>query len=222
MTTFQIQCLLLFYGKDIDGCNPGTPDGIAGQNTRSAVKAFQTRVGLTADGLAGPATQTALAQYINTPLPEKAAETGQEAPTEDTQTDDGAPAWWSEIKHFKRAEMRCPCGECNGFPVEPQEKLMRILDTDIWDYFKAPITIIPLPPNNPHAGGSGVRCQKYNDSLRGSVPNSRHVQGKAADIIVRGFSGSAVNAYCQSLVKAGKLRYAYVIGGGNSVHVDIL
>ncbi len=140
----------------------------------------------------------------------------------DSLATDKTGTFWDDLKHFKREEMRCPCGKCGGFPVEPSEKLMRTLDTDIWEHFQAPITIVPLPPNDPHAGGSGVRCQAYNDSLRGSVPNSRHVQGKAADIIVRGFSGSAVKAYCDSLVKAGKLRYCYVIGGGNSVHVDIL
>lgn len=211
MNAKQIQALLIYHGFD-----PGTPDGVIGKNTVEAVRKFQARVGLTVDGVPGQLTQNALREYMDTPLPEKTAESHAEA-----DTADGHPAWWKTIKHFDPREMRCPCGKCNGFPVEPEEKLMHILD-DIREHFGVPITIVPLPPNNPHKGGSGVRCQAYNDSLNGSVSNSRHVQGKAADIIVRGFSGSAVNTYCQSLVKLGRLRYSYVISGDNSVHVDIL
>lgn len=216
MTTLQIQALLIYHGFD-----PGTPDGIMGKKTAEAVRQFQTRVGLTADGAPGKLTQNALREYMDTPMPEKPAEGQPGAVTEDNPALAGHPPWWKTIKHFTPMEMRCPCGKCGGFPKEPEEKLMHILD-DIREHFRVPVTIVPLPPNNPHAGGSGVRCQEYNDSLSGSVPNSRHVQGKAADIIVRGFSGSAVEAYCQSLVKQGRLRYCYVIGGGNSVHIDIL
>ena len=216
MTIKQIQALLIYHGFD-----PGTPDGIMGKKTAEAVRQFQTRVGLTADGAPGELTQKALRTYMDTPMPEKPAESQQGAVTEGNPALTGHPPWWKTIKHFTPMEMRCPCGKCGGFPKEPEEKLMRVLD-DIREHFGVPVTIVPLPPNNPHAGGSGVRCQAYNDSLSGSVPNSRHVQGKAADIIVRGFSGSAVEAYCQSLVKQGRLRYCYVIGGGNSVHIDIL
>lgn len=216
MNTKQIQALLIYHGFD-----PGIPDGVIGKNTVEAVRQFQSRVGLTVDGVPGQLTQNALREYIDTPMPEKPTESQSEAVTEDNPTLAGRPLWWKTIKHFTHMEMRCPCGKCNGFPKEPEEKLMHILD-DVREHFGAPITIVPLPPNNPHDGGSGVRCQAYNDSLPGSVPNSRHVQGKAADIIVRGVSGSAVNAYCQSLVRQGRLRYSYVISGGNSVHIDIL
>jgi len=215
MTINQQQLLLAYLGYD-----PGAIDGVTGPKTKAAIKAFQQDFGgLTVDGVAGTATQKALRHAVAYGMPEREQTTDSK---DSSATGSKTGTFWDDIKHFKREEMRCPCGKCNGFPVEPAEKLMRTLDTDIWEHFQAPITIVPLPPNDPHAGGSGGRCQTYNDSLRGSVPNSRHVQGKAADIIVRGFSGSAVKAYCDSLVKAGKLRYCYVIGGGNSVHVDIL
>jgi peptidoglycan L-alanyl-D-glutamate endopeptidase CwlK len=42
------------------GFSPGTPDGHFGQNTRSAVSSFQRSMGLVADGIAGPATLSAL------------------------------------------------------------------------------------------------------------------------------------------------------------------
>ena len=214
MTVRQRQFLLAYLGYD-----PGAIDGANGPKTKAAIKAFQQDFGgLSVDGVTGAATEKALRHAVAYGMPEKKQTTDDK----DSPATSGSGTFWDDLKHFKREEMRCPCGKCGGFPVEPAEKLMRTLDTDIWEHFQAPITIIPLPPNDPHAGGSGVRCQAYNDSLRGSVPNSRHVQGKAADIIVRGFSGSAVKGYCDSLVKAGKLRYCYVIGGGNSVHVDIL
>lgn len=214
MTVKQIQALLIYLGYAA-----GPLDGVDGPQTQAAVKLFQQDFGgLTVDGVAGTATQKALRHAVAYGMPERQQTTDGNDSLATGKTD----TFWDDLKHFKREEMRCPCGKCGGFPVEPAEKLMRTLDTDIWEHFQAPITIVPLPPNDPHAGGSGVRCQAYNDSLRGSVPNSRHVQGKAADIIVRGFSGSAVKAYCDSLVKAGKLRYCYIIGGGNSVHVDIL
>lgn len=221
MTVYQIQCLLLYYKPDIPACDLGQADGIIGDKTRAAVRAFQRRVGISEDGQPGSETQAALKKYINTPLPAVEEPAAPETTPTTTETNKHG-AFWAEIKHFVPDEFRCPCGKCGGFPVEMQEKLVRLLDTTIWNHFGVPITVIPLPPANAHAGGSGIRCQAYNDSLRGSVPNSRHIQGKAADIIVRGFSGTLVNAYCQSLVKAGKLRYAYVIGGSNAVHIDIL
>ena len=42
------------------GYNPGTLDGIFGQNTLAAVKAFQKANSLSVDGIVGPLTQTAL------------------------------------------------------------------------------------------------------------------------------------------------------------------
>lgn len=42
------------------GINPGPIDGVFGPKTADAVKRFQERKGLTADGIAGPKTLTAL------------------------------------------------------------------------------------------------------------------------------------------------------------------
>ena len=208
MTIKQKQCLLLYLG-----CYTGAVDGVWGNNSRGATEAFQRNYGLTVDGIPGAATQKMLIGAI--------AGTAVKVDKPISSTPQKTGAFWDGIKYFKREEFRCPCGKCGGFPVEPKEALVKQL-VSIREHFNAPITIVPLPPANAHSGGSGVRCQEYNDSLLGSVKNSRHVQGKAADIIVSGFSGISVKAYCDSLVKAGKLRYCYVIGGGNSVHVDIL
>jgi hypothetical protein len=211
MTIKQKQALLCYLGYYTGGI-----DGSWGAGSIAATKAFQTDAGLTVDGVAGSDTEKALKNAVANGMPEKKQETVSDGSTAAT-----TGTFWDDVKYFKRDEFRCPCGKCDGFPVEPKEALVRQL-VKIREHFGAPITIVPLPPANAHAGGSGVRCQAYNDSLRGSVKNSRHVQGKAADIIVSGFSGSAVKAYCDSLVKSGNLRYCYIIGGGNSVHVDIL
>lgn len=49
--TAEIQCLLKWWGY-----SPGTVDGIYGDQTESAVKAFQSDFGLSADGSVGPQT----------------------------------------------------------------------------------------------------------------------------------------------------------------------
>lgn len=211
MTSLQWQYFLHAMGYD-----PGKPDGIFGAMSTSALGAFQKARGIPQTKIRDAATvaaaKTAIVQLLDT--------TELEVPQQEA-SNSSTGTFWDGIKYFVRDEFRCPCGKCGGFPVEPDERLVRVLMT-IREHFNAPITIVPLPPANAHAGGSGIRCQTYNDSLPGSVPNSRHVQGKAADIIVRGFSGTSVKAFCDSLVSSGHLRYCYVIGGGNSVHVDVL
>jgi peptidoglycan hydrolase-like protein with peptidoglycan-binding domain len=49
------------------GYRPGPSDGVFGNQTRTAVKAFQSDKGLAADGIAGPATMGALA---DAPVPD--------------------------------------------------------------------------------------------------------------------------------------------------------
>ncbi|MBB6177513.1 peptidoglycan hydrolase-like protein with peptidoglycan-binding domain [Anoxybacillus tengchongensis] len=48
------------------GFNPGGIDGVYGGNTESAVKEFQKKVGITADGIAGKQTYQALQRYVRT------------------------------------------------------------------------------------------------------------------------------------------------------------
>ena len=111
------------------------------------------------------------------------------------------------IKYFKRDEMRCRCGGkyCNGFPVEPSKKLMRLADT-VRDHFDSPVII-----------SSGVRCDVHNTNV-GGVPNSRHKIGTAMDFCVKDIPASVVLPYVQSLSDT---HYAYAIDG-SYIHMDVV
>ena len=198
MNTKQVQYLLAYLGYD-----PGPLDGVLGMATKAAVYKFQEDfTGLQVDGLPGAETQKALRHAVAYGMPERDEPNTSGTPPDNTGT------FWDGIKYFRREEFRCPCSRCGGFPVEPEERLVRVADR-VRAHFGKPITI-----------SSGVRCQAHNDELRGSVKNSRHVRGKAMDFCVQGFSSAAVLPYVQSLVKNGNLRYTYAINE-NYVHMDV-
>lgn len=158
MTTTQVQSLLLYLGYPV-----GAPDGIAGSQTRQAVKFFQAAEGLTADGDPGQETQAALlaavaAGRMYAPVKVENAKTG---------------TFWDEIKYFQRAEFRCQCGGkyCNGFPAEPVEETVRLAD-EIRRRAGVPLNV-----------NSGVRCKQHNaDPNVGGVWNSLHLTGQAIDL----------------------------------------
>ena len=191
MTTLQIQSLLTYLGYD-----PGDVDGIPGRNTRQAVLSFQAAEGLETDGSPGPLTQAALLDAV---------ESGRFR-VDDAKTIDGSTGtWWDSIRYFTREEFRCPCPCCGGFPVEPDETLVRLADR-VREHFEAPANV-----------SSGVRCQAHNDELSGSAKNSYHLRGKAMDFCVRGVSGAKLLAY----VKTQQVHYAYQISGSDYVHMDV-
>lgn len=109
-------------------------------------------------------------------------------------------------KHFSAEEFVCPCGECDGGEMDPAFMLkLEALREKLGFEFHI---------------DSGARCQKHNDALPDSAPNSMHVfnevkRGRAADI------GSLTVAEKERIVKN-----AYQFGlkgigiGSNWVHVD--
>ena len=205
MTVKQIQHLLGYLGY-----YSGIPDGIWGRLSEEATRAFQSRYGLEADGVFGPATQKRILEVIGS---------GEKPVVTDTNAGvnvDTAPDWWKDIRYFTRAEFRCPCGRCGGFPVEPQKAIVKATD-DLREALGVPVIVVP--PDG-HSGGSGVRCQTYNDSLPGSVPNSRHVLGKAVDFIAHGKGDTEIEAYLAKIKAAGVIRYWYRISPG-SHHMDV-
>lgn len=201
MTIKQIQALLVYLGYD-----PGEVDGWNGVNTTAAVLAFQAQEALEQDGKPGPATQKALLAAVSsgrmyTPATEEKPSSGQ------------PPDFWSEIKYFRREEFRCKCGGkfCDGFPAEPAEKLLRLLDR-AREEFGTPGDVI-----------SGVRCEIHNRNV-GGVATSRHKKGWAADILFRGKTPAEMEAWFK---RQPETAYCYQIRDRNGnlcgdVHVDVI
>ena len=192
MDTRQIQALLVYLGYD-----PGEVDGLPGKNTRRAVLAFQAQEGLEQDGSSGPLTQAALLEAV-------ACGRCRQAQASGAQT---VPEWWADIRYFKRTDsgIACPCGRCGGFPVEPTERLMRLADR------------VREAAGAPMCPSSTVRCQAHNDELSGSVPNSRHLSGKAMDFCIRGWGADRTLALVR---QQPEVRYAYAIDN-RYVHMDV-
>lgn len=71
--------------------------------------------------------------------------------------------------NFDRSEFKCKCGECEADTVDA--KLLEILEK-VRSHWGERITVT-----------SGHRCEKYNEEVGGS-PNSQHLVGRAADIVV--------------------------------------
>lgn len=174
MTIKQRQALLFYLGYYV-----GNIDGAWGTLSKTATKAFQKDFGITADGVCGTETEKALKHAVSYGMPAKK----EESPKEPSDT------FWDDIKYFKRSEFKCTCGGkyCNGFPVEPDEKLVRILDKIRAKYGKA------FSPN------SAIRCKKRNAEV-GGVSNSQHLYGIAADISVPGVAPKTVAAYVETLM----------------------
>ena len=157
MTVKQKQFLLGYMGL----LQPEDVDGIWGPQSAEATAKAQRMLGIPDDGVWGDQTDAAIREYIYS---------GEELEVSET-TD----AFWNEIEFFDREEFRCQCGGkyCDGFPVEPQEKMVRTVN-EIRRRLGVPVSIVT-------AGGSGVRCSIHNANV-GGVGNSNHLYGRAADL----------------------------------------
>ena len=185
MTVKQVQHLLAYLGY-----YTAAVDGIWGSKSASAASAFQQDYGgLTVDGIPGGKTQEALKQAVAGGMPEQ-------------QPED----FWCQIRYWNREEFRCRCGGkyCDGFPAEPSETLVRLVDD------------LRQRAGRPAHASSGLRCSTWN-VIQGGVANSRHLTGKALDFSVEGMAGSQLLSLAQSDPRT---RHAYIIDGG-WVHVDV-
>jgi uncharacterized protein YcbK (DUF882 family) len=106
-------------------------------------------------------------------------------------------------QHFQRSEFLCRGDDCSFDTVDAE--LLDILE-DIRYTFAAPVKI-----------NSACRCAAHNRAIGGS-PNSQHLLGKAADIVVQGYSPEKVYTYLDT-------RYPHKLGvglyPGSFVHVDV-
>lgn len=176
MTTKQRQHLLAFLGYYV-----GNVDGEWGALSKTACTAFQKDFGgIKVDGFGGTETDKALKHAVAYGMPAK----------EDTsiKEENATGNFWDGIKYFKRSEFACKCGKyCNGFPVEPNEKLVETLET-IREHFGVPVTV-----------SSGIRCKTHNTNV-GGASKSQHMEGTAADIVVKGVPVSEVVKYAETLM----------------------
>jgi hypothetical protein len=159
MTVKQKQNLLAYLGYYV-----GNIDGIWGVLSKTAMDSFKADFkGLDTPNITENATEKALKHAVAYDL----------FKTEPAKDETGT--FWDEIEYFTREEFRCQCkGKyCNGFPVEPQEKLVRTVN-EIRKRLGVPVTIV-------ESGGSGVRCEIHNRNV-GGVENSDHKTGNAADL----------------------------------------
>jgi peptidoglycan hydrolase-like protein with peptidoglycan-binding domain len=191
MTNRQKQNLLAYLGYYV-----GNIDGVWGTLSETAMNAFKADF----KGLDTPN----MPEYV----PEKALKHAVAYDMFKTEPDkDETGTFWDEIEYFDRSEFKCKCGGkyCNGYPSEPDERMVRIVD-QLRKNLGVPITIV-----------SGLRCKTWN-AIQGGVSNSQHMYGEAADIYAKGVSQSRVEA---ELDKIGGVRYHYPIKGSNNVHFDV-
>ena len=195
MTNKQRQHLLSYLGY-----YKMNVDGEWASGSREACKAFQRDRELTVDGYGGPETDKALkyAVYNNLEKPESV--------DEDIDVPTKTGTFWDHIRYWSREEFRCRCGGkyCNGFPAEPDQTLVELVDD------------IRHKAGRPGIPSSGLRCATWN-SIQGGVANSDHMKGKALDFSIEGMSGAQLLSLAQADPRT---RYAYIIDGG-WVHVDV-
>lgn len=86
-------------------------------------------------------------------------------------------------KNFTPEEFKCECGGryCTGYPSYMKKVELQNLQK-IRDHYGKPITIT-----------CGLRCRPYNNSLAGSIPNSKHLSGYATDFYAKGVTDTLEN-----------------------------
>lgn len=197
MTNKQKQCLLAFLGYNTGGIGNGW-----GEKSRQAVECAQEDLGIPVDGVWGPQTEAAVLEAVYTYDVDAPAE--QEPDTDDPEL----AARFKGIRYWGPEEFRCQCGGkyCSGFPALPNRTLLELVDD------------LRHEAGRPGHRSSGLRCKQHNANQPGSAPNSRHRTGKALDFMIEGMTGDELLA----LAKADpRTNYAYIIGNGPYVHVDV-
>lgn len=166
MTNKQRQNLLQYLDYYI-----GLPDNDWGPLSREACKAFQRDRNLPPNGYGSPETDKALLYAVYNDL--KKPQPVEDEVNSNSETPTGT--FWDNSEFFNREEFRCQCrGKyCSGFPVEPEEELVRVCN-EIRRRLGVPVSIVD-------SGGSGVRCPQHNAAV-GGVGNSNHLYGRAADL----------------------------------------
>ena len=231
----QLKYIAYYFGKI---------DGKFGNQSKEATKEFQKDYDLIADGIFGPATEEKsilVWKDIQRKLTEKDCPCGtidgivgtktinqgiKKFQKENGLVVDGiigdetmaklnepsiymTDADWEHSKYFKKEEFKCNCDGkyCNGYPHKISKQLVGDMN-NIRAHFGKPITIT-----------SGVRCKKYNNSLKGNSKTSKHLEGMACDFWFNDMNKQEVIDYCKTLPSYG---YAYTNEDNmkNAVHYN--
>lgn len=192
MTIVQKQRQLQFLGY-----YNGKIDGLWGVKSVAATREFQKANGLEVDGKFGAKTATKTMQLVmdiqktvganidglvGSETYTKYNAWKEKQATSDKASDKTSGDFWSDIKYFQRSEFACKCGGkyCNGFPVEPDEALVRMLDK------------VRTKRGKPMHINSGIRCKQHNANTEGSSKTSKHMDGNAADVRITGVTPYAL------------------------------
>lgn len=159
------------------GYGVGSIDGIFGNKTLEAVKAFQAENNLSVDGIVGAKTWAALEGETSSDIYEYSLKRDGEQYIS---------------KNFQVKEFRCKDGS---------DKIL--IDVDfvleklqlIRDHFGAPVTI-----------NSAYRTESYNTKV-GGAKSSYHIKGQAFDIVVAGHTPLEVARFAQTLAIPGIIQY---------------
>lgn len=86
-------------------------------------------------------------------------------------------------KNFSPEEFKCECGGkyCTGYPSYMKRVELENLQS-IRDHYGKPMTVT-----------CGLRCKTYNNKLRGSIGNSKHLTGYATDFYMPGVTDTLAN-----------------------------
>lgn len=112
--------------------------------------------------------------------------------------------------NFKSTEFDCHGkGCCRTTPIDP--KLVDVLQ-DIRDHFGVPVSL-----------NCGYRCPVHNAEIPGAAANSKHMEGLAADIAVKGVHPVRVARFIETIHGfAGRIGcYTWDDKGNGFVHVDV-
>jgi len=112
-------------------------------------------------------------------------------------------------QNFSIDEFQCKCG-CK-MPADVHVNIVKLANNlqVLRNHLKRPITI-----------NSAYRCENHNRNI-GGVPNSQHVQGKAADIVVKNLQPKQIQKAIDELILRGDMLQGGIGIYNTFTHYDI-
>lgn len=179
------------------GALVGEIDGKIGSKTKAAIKQFQAAMGLTADGIAGTKTWTALTGNVIVP----------------------------RITEVDMA-CQCG-KYCDGYPNPCTTGVRILIERIWRELEQTYPGVVLYITNNAHpapdgAVAGGQRCEQWN-KLRGGASKSQHLDGEAADIYgkVYGVPDNVVRQTIEDIAMKLNTKGGVGYGANYIVHVDI-